>query len=143
MNIKMSNCDFYVDKEKRTIVCVINNAQCALYNYMDETFATGGFAWYTCRMSHWAEMPKRFVGKAVCSEEDEWDEEFGKLLAFSRAKHKFYSCFFNRAGMILKKMQEQLSHTTNELEDFAKKASMNAIKLQARIKDYGLLDSEE
>ena len=141
MNIKMSDCDFYVNKEKRTIVCVINDTEDALYDYVDENFTIDSFAWYAYRMSDDAVMPKRFVGKAVCSEEDEWDEEFGRRLAFFRAKHKFYTCVCTRAGVMLQRMQKQLEHTTKKFEDFAKKASMNAIKLHAKI--YNQLDLEE
>jgi len=104
INIKMDKCRFFVDEEKRTVVCVIENTRNLVYNFFN--------------LSHWLDdidpsshvmisprqelskhmtLPDRFTGKAVCAPEDEWNEEVGRLIAFDRAKEKLATSFFKRA----------------------------------------------
>ena len=51
---------YKVDKEKRTIRCIL--------------------------VEHGNGVTRKSVGMAVCGPEDEWDEEYGKKLAFNRAR---------------------------------------------------------
>lgn len=51
---------YKVDKEKRTIRCIL--------------------------VEHGNGVTRKSVGMAVCNPGDEWDEEYGKKLAFNRAR---------------------------------------------------------
>ena len=99
----MSACKFYVNEAERTIVCVIPNTEYMLNDFISEHFSFRDCdieeAMYMSRGSY--RMPKSFMGKAVCSKDDEWDEELGKMIAFSRAKDKCYKSFFRRASTLI------------------------------------------
>ena len=101
--IKMSDCKFYVNEAERTVVCVIPNTEYMLNDFISEHFSFNDCdieeALYMSRGSY--RMPKSFMGKAVCSKEDEWDEELGRMIAFSRAKDKCYKSFFRRANTLI------------------------------------------
>ena len=109
--IKMSDCRFYVDEEARTVVCVIPKTK-----YMLEDFAKDHFKWndfdfdfgidYAYMKSLY--LPSSFMGKAVCAPEDEWDEELGRMIAFSRAKDKCYKSFFKRANRLVQTLDRRL-----------------------------------
>ena len=77
---------YYINKEKRTVVCVGNNCE----NDALTTIAKGDGAlaisvrYLMDRRGKKVWMKNRFVGKAYCAEDDEWDEEIGKSLAKER-----------------------------------------------------------
>ena len=66
MTIK--NVQYYVNKEKKTVVCTITGA----FNVTGESFI--------------------FKSKAKCSKDDAFDEVKGRRIAESRAKYKMYRC---------------------------------------------------
>jgi len=75
---KMIVTEFKVNKEKRTVVCIlvtVNDIPNRLekYNLEDEEF---DFVDFDIR---------KYVGVAKCSPEDEWDESYGRKLAEYRA----------------------------------------------------------
>lgn len=89
MNFKISKKQFYIDEKKKTVTCVligeVNGYDINSLRYL-----------YTeCNI----ELPDadlkgnnsgkfKAVGKAVCSEEDKFDETLGKRLAENKAKYK-------------------------------------------------------
>lgn len=109
--IKMSDCKFYVNEEAKIVVCVIPTTEWMLNDFINENFDFPNFdvgeSIWNNRASY--RMPKSFMGKAVCSPEDEWDEELGKMLAFSRAKDKCYRSFFKRANALVNTMDRRLN----------------------------------
>ena len=137
--IKMSDCKFYVDEEKRVVVCVIPHTQDMLYNFISENFrftkfdiqwgltVPGGIDMIT--------MPSSFMGKAVCSEEDEWNEETGRLIAFSRAKNKCYRSFFKRANRLIQTVDEHLGDMVDAFNRFGTRLEDNRDGLQQRIEE--------
>ena len=102
--IKMSDCKFYVNEAERTVVCVIPGTRNMFESFVVENFNFSDisidFAITNC-LAEKMEMPCSFSGKAVCAEGDEWNEEVGRMIAFSRAKAKFYRSFFKRASMFV------------------------------------------
>lgn len=88
-------------------------------------------------------MPKRFWGIATCAEDDEWDEEKGKFLAFSRAKNKLNNSFFKRAQLYIDTFDKSLNDSILILNNLGNKLTVNADRRQERIKelfgeDYGV-----
>ena len=78
-----SQVKYYVNKEKRTVVCVITGCE----------WAADDRVWRYCqsnniKMQHRAfRISDEYTGVAKCSLDDEWDEDFGKRLAFARARN--------------------------------------------------------
>jgi hypothetical protein len=136
--IKMSDCRFYVDEEARTVICVIPNTK-----NMVNDFIWDHFQWSDVNMSdaldyhlrRQIKMPKSFMGKAVCAPEDEWNEELGRMLAFSRAKNKCYKSFFKRANRLVQTVDRRLSDMITLFNDFGDKLQVKKEMLDAKIEE--------
>ncbi len=138
--VKMSNCKFYVDKEARTVICVIPKTK-----YMLIEFITDHFNWhdisidkslpytYDDKFYKALTMPASFMGKAVCADEDEWDEEVGRKIAFSRAKDKCYKSFFKRANLLVQTVDRRLGDMITAFNDFGLKLEQQREALQKEI----------
>lgn len=135
-NIKMENCNFYVNKAKRTIVCVIPETHAMFRDFIYENFRfkfynIGNGLTYEAMEDYW--MPRSFSGKAVCSPDDEWDEELGRRIAFSRAKHKCYRSFFKRANRLVGLLDTYIGYMLEQFNAFGKKCETNKIRLDKLI----------
>ena len=133
--IKMSDCRFYVNEAERTVVCVIPNTDNMVMDFIHEHFRFNDldFSFLEWRMENKIAMPHSFMGKAVCAAEDEWDEETGKLIAFSRAKDKCYKSFFKRANTFIQTVDGRLGDMITEFNDFGMKLETKREALQQQI----------
>ena len=127
--IKMSDCKFYVNEEERVVVCVIQNTADMVLDFILENFSP---KW----ILSWSElkMPNSFIGKAVCSKDDEWNEETGRLIAFSRAKDKCYRSFFKRAQHYVQTVDGCLGDMVEIFNKLGEQVSKNKTQLEDRIK---------
>lgn len=118
-SIKRSDCKFYVNEEKRTVVCVIPGTENLFLHFVASNFEFTDmeFCFYG-NLLHSFWMPQSFMGKAVCSGEDEWDEETGRLIAYTRARDKLYKSFYRRANAYVDLINDHIFdviETFNEL----------------------------
>ena len=134
--IKMSDCRFYVDEEARTVVCVIPNTRDMVLNFLTDHARFSDFdldfgtEW---KFKDKLQMPGSFMGKAVCAPEDEWDEELGRMIAFSRAKDKCYKSFFKRANSFVQALDRRLGDMITQFNDFGMKLESKREALQTKI----------
>ena len=134
--IKMSDCKFYVDKDARTVVCVIPNTRNLVIEFIIDNFE---FEDIDLTSSMWNKfskslyMPRSFMGKAVCAEEDEWNEETGRFIAYSRAKDKCYKSFFKRANHYVQTIDRRLNDVVNTFNDFGTKLEDRRVAIGQRI----------
>lgn len=137
MGIPMTKCKFYVNEEKRTVVCVIPDTGDALEQFLFDNFNYGDMPLcvYTPKDSTLLYLPDSFTGKAVCAEEDEWNEETGKLIAYSRAKNKFYKSFFRRANKYIQTIDSHLMQMVDTFNEFGERIGDNDKKLEEQIKE--------
>lgn len=126
--IKQNMCKFYVNEEERTIVCVIDKTRDLFMDFIESNFnfpsfdiAGGLYAASSWKFHDQLYMPSQFTGKAVCAPEDKWDEELGKLIAFSRAKHKLYTSFFKRANLLVNMINTYLERMVDMCNEMALK----------------------
>ena len=150
--IKMSDCKFYVDEDARTVICVIADTENvsvrhALTNFIDEQFDfkdvdISSVAYYSS-LHDILKMPKSFMGKAVCSEDDEWDEEAGKLLAFKRAKTKFYNSFFKRANILMRTLDKRLDDMVETFGQLGLKIENNMDIIDKKLGDKDIFLPED
>lgn len=144
--IKMSDCDFYVNEEKRTIVCVYPKSKSNVWgasnlviDFIEENFDfpdvsfLDGTSYGDLRNK--LKMPYRFIGKAVCAPEDEWNEELGKKIAFARAKEKCYDSFFKRANLFIYTIRERLSEAIDIFDNFGDKITASRDALEDQINE--------
>ena len=133
--IKMNDCKFYVDKEKRTIVCVIPSVivnygkksytKNMVFDFIDDNFHFSDLnlydaidTWGNTKIKKQLTMPNSFIGKAVCAPGDEWDEDLGKMIAFAKAKDKCYKSFFKRANLFVQVLDKRLGDAINTFNSF-------------------------
>lgn len=148
--IKMKDCRFYVDEDARTVVCVIppvitdksgerHKTSDMVFDFIRENFQFSDIDMYDAitfwnkNFSEALTMPHSFIGKAVCALEDEWDEETGRMIAFSRAKDKCYRSFFKRANRFVQAVDAHLGDMINLFNDFGLKLESKREKLQEKI----------
>ena len=135
--IKMKDCRFYVDEQARTVVCVIPNTSCMIHDFINDHFRWDNIDFWTATNGKFyskdLRMPHSFTGKAVCAAEDEWNEETGRLIAFSRAKDKCYRSFFKRANKFVQTVDGHLNDMITLFNDFGLKLETKREKLQEKI----------
>ena len=134
--IKMSNCKFYVNEEERTIVCVIPYTRGMLSAFVYENFKWPDLDFdygINSQLNDQLKMPSSFMGKAVCASEDEWNEELGKKIAFSRAKDKCYKSFFKRANLLVRTLDKRLEDMIKTFNDFGLKLEEKREALESQI----------
>ena len=131
--IKMSDCKFYVDEDARVVVCVIPNTNDMLIDFVREHFRWNDVDMDYAIDYHFEpklQMPRSFMGKAVCAAEDEWNEELGRKIAFSRAKDKCYKSFFKRANLLVQTYDRRLGDMIETFNDFGLKLDSKREALQ-------------
>ena len=80
--MKKSEPKFIINKEKRTIVCILN-PESTMYKRIKKYTSSNSLL--TLLPSKYYEFEPVFKGIAKCAPEDEWDEAYGKRLAEYRA----------------------------------------------------------
>lgn len=127
INVKPTseNVRFIVQPERRKVVCIISDTKFLLSDFVD--------LWRNewdapLNITKIMQMPDRFVGVATCDENDEWDEEVGKSIAFSRAKYKLHNSFFKRANTFVNECDRALSKLITSLNDYGEHLTLNAEK---------------
>lgn len=134
--IKMSDCRFYVDEGARVVVCVIPNTNDMLIDFVREHFRWDDVDMDYAIDYHFEpklQMPRSFMGKAVCAAEDEWNEELGRKIAFSRAKDKCYKSFFKRANLLVQTYDRRLGDMIEAFNDFGLKLDAKREALESQI----------
>ena len=138
--IKMSDCKFYIDEKARTVVCVIPKTKDMVIDFIRENFNFQDVDMYNA-IDYWSKwiknlnMPYSFMGKAKCADEDEWNEETGRMIAFSRAKDKCYKSFFKRANMFVQLVDRRLGDMITVFNDFGMKLDEKREALQTKINE--------
>lgn len=127
INVKPTseNVRFIIMPERRKIVCIISNTKHYLENFIDLWRNDWSVPW---KVESILRMPDRFVGVATCDENDEWNEEIGKAIAFSRAKFKLHNSFFKRANTFLNECDRTLSKLITSLNSYGEQLSANTDK---------------
>lgn len=134
--IKMSDCRFYVDEEARVIICVIPDTKELIRNFIQEHFRFPDIDIWASLMWKYEKtlnLPRSFMGKAVCAPEDEWNEDLGKMIAFSRAKNKVYTSFFKRANNLVQTFDRRLGNMITMFNDFGLKLEAKREALETEI----------
>lgn len=132
--IKMSDCRFYVNEAERVVVCVIPYTRSMVSDFIQQHFSFGDVDfWYALDDVDKVRMPDSFIGKAVCSPDDEWNEELGKMIAFSKAKDKCYKSFFKRANTFVQMVDRRLGDMIDSFNDFGMKLENKREALQNQI----------
>ena len=102
INIKQTDCRFYVDEAARKVVCVIPDTKYLLDDYLNDFEAISrAMEAADSKIFKKILMPNSFSGVATCHESDTFNVETGKLIAFNKAKYKLYTSFYKRANFVV------------------------------------------
>lgn len=104
---------YYINKEKRVVVCVGEHCERDAFNKIvgNNEYLNLAVKWTCATYGKDIWMKDRFVGKAYCAEDDEWNEEIGKSLA----KERMLNAYVQSKA---KKMREITSVFYNAAADF-------------------------
>lgn len=138
-NITTDNAKFFVNKEKKTVVCVIEDTRKLFHDFVNTNFristdcdqiynCTHGINGYDSILDEKMLMPNKFVGIAKCGENDEWDENIGRIIAFSRAKNNLITSFFKCAQTYVYYIDNWLNEAVNIFNTLGLKLSENKAK---------------
>lgn len=139
-DISMKDCKFFVNEEKRTVVCVIEGMRYRVYSDLDRAISSASTV-IMLGEGMTARLKDRFVGKAVCSSEDEWDENTGKLLAYNRAKNKFYRSYFKHLNHIMYDIDQALDQVQARFNEFGEQITNSFNQMEQTLKER--IDSEK
>lgn len=133
--------NFYVNKDERTVVCVLSRCSNDCVSFMRNN--SGFNIDSICRIhDFWVDhsiladagrMPSRFVGKAVCSEEDEWNESVGRAIAYSRARKNYDRSFFRHANAIVTTIDKYLGNLVDVFNTYGDKIAAAEENRDARL----------
>lgn len=131
-----ADVNYYINEEKRVVVCKV------------EPYATTSqFPWeITKGLDYKQSMAKSFfemcgetnttfVGKAICMEEDTFDVEFGKKLAYDKAMFKLFDAkkrFFMES---IKDMESYIAADKELIADVDKQIAKATERFEKKIKE--------
>ena len=138
-NVTTEDAKFIVNKEKKTVVCVIENTQQLFDNFAISNFRIAidcDLAYNFINNINKGEsilaqkmiMPGKFVGVAHCGEDDEWDENIGRVIAFSRAKDSLITSFYKRAQTYTDCLTDWLNAAVDMMNEMGEKLETNKKK---------------
>jgi hypothetical protein len=148
VNISKSDCNFYVNEEKRTVVCVIKEIKqqdgskipirLMLLNYLREILHKYedpklGVNIMLCNLGEKLMMPAVVTGKSTCSSEDEWNEQLGREIAYARARQSLYKNFYRRATLVSNSISDSLDSIVEDFNLLGQKLTNAQTGLQNRI----------
>ena len=135
-NISKENATFYVNPEKRKVVCIIDNTKMMFLDFIEANLPIKTYCnsiWGNSKFENKLLMPRQFMGIATCSPDDEWNEETGKIIAFSRAKDNLNRSFFKRANTYVNTIDDWLSQAVEKINAYGDKVTINTDRRHERI----------
>lgn len=132
--VKRSECKFYVNEKRRTVVCVIPNTVHLLEEFLESNYTS--WVYFTHSELEMITLPSSFVGIARCAAEDNWDVEVGKTIAYTRARDRLYHCLFQRANEFIDHKDRDLNELVMRLNDMGEKIAARQQALHEQIAKY-------
>jgi hypothetical protein len=119
--------NYFIDEEKRTVVAVLTVPQNAMGNEMLRIMkkeSGNHFAIDDCVINTSMLLKGKYVGKAVCHSEDEWNVEVGKRLAALRATKQYANDRY-RINRLIVDIFDGIQKRFERAEDYAADAPEN------------------
>lgn len=134
-----NNAVFYVNKNKRTVACVINDTEDFFREFIESNCRISvsiNLLYGHCDLSSEYDrfndlikrMPNSFSGVAHCAEEDTFNEELGKQIAFNKMCRKFMRS-------LAKHRQNYIAYISRALIEFTSNSCTEINKVKNKIGD--------
>lgn len=133
-SVRPADCRFIVNEESRKVICILENTKLLFVHFIDDNsnipakINSIANLFSNTPASHLYQklmMPDKFVGIATCSADDEWNEEIGRQIAFSRLKYKVNKSFFKRANTYFTTLDKWLDDATEIINELGMKLEEN------------------
>lgn len=126
------------DKRKK-VICIINHTGNLFHEFVEQNLPLSCVPdspnmFSDSRIWHETYMPDKFVGVAICSEDDEYNPEIGRMIAFSRAKDNLHKSFFKRATIYINTIDALLGESLDIINAYGEKLSVNSARRHSYIK---------
>ena len=127
---------YYVNEEKRTIVCTIECSEWDAFDYLEKSDIVISVSGPRNTLYKYGKMPSKFVGIAKCAPGDKFDEHIGRLLAFNRAKGKYDHAFETRVVYLVSQWDRLRQEVLERLLHYNKKAAYHQSRRSKEIEEY-------
>lgn len=121
-NISKENAIFITHRENNKTICIIDKTRYMFIDFMEDNLPIFNL---DRKFEKELEMPDRFIGIATCSKDDEWNEDVGRAIAFSRAKDKLNRSFFKRANTYIKTLDDRIDQSVTTINAYGDKVAFN------------------
>lgn len=133
INVEMEQCKFIVKPEDRKIICIYHCDPYCAQNYLFDLLRNSADCVFAAGKTQ--KMRRYYTGVATCAPEDEWDEEKGKLIAFTKMKEKFCSSFFKRVNYYFSAIDKNLEAAANACDRMGEGWNKHLSILEEKIKN--------
>ena len=137
MTIEETNvprCKYYIDEEKRKVVCVILNTKNAVFEYIYKNNFDDYFPIWN--IMNKLEMPNTFSGVATCKEDETFDVQIGKKIAYNKAKMKFDNSLFKRFQKYIDYIDNHFNEIILRIDGYGEKLADKQEARRQQIDEY-------
>lgn len=127
---------YVIDQENGVVECTLNNTKTAFTSFIISNFKMCPWEFFHDSARKRLDMPATFVGRAKCDPRDTFNEDYGKRLAYSRAKRNMTRSFFKRANFFANYMDDLLSDAVDTFNAYGVKLSSNDQRRQDWLKTH-------
>ena len=117
IHIDMKDCKFILKPDERRIVCIYYIDPEILIDYLNHNcnVYTDYKEYDILKMRHY------YTGIATCAPDDEWNEDTGKLIAFTKMKKKFCTSVFRRINRFFDKRDTEINRAAETCDRMGEK----------------------
>lgn len=115
ISVSQNDCNYIVDKENRRIICLYRPPRNIVYTYLSVTCPYVHML-LTGKLYDQMALKSYYRGIAVCAEGDEWDEDFGKLVAFNKVREKYYNAVWRRVNHFFNWLDDSVNESARQFD---------------------------
>ena len=131
--VKMDDCEFYENEEKRTVVCVFKGAEDMAREFFENYFPQE-CDYFICATGYWVDkMNGEFRGIAHCNEGDEWQPKIGRKVAFLKMRKKLSLAWFNAVNKRFDRLFKQLNFLADRADNICEKMTNELQSMETQI----------
>ena len=133
--VRPQDCAYIVKKEDRKIICIYHPPRNIVSQYIMNLCPFIMFYMFETDCGE-VELKSYYRGIAVCAEGDEWDEEFGKLVAFNKMRERYYTAVYKRINNFFNWADESLNRAANQFDYMGDKWGKSIDQTEKLIKKH-------
>lgn len=125
--------EYDVDPQHRIVICTAKNTKWLFVDFLHNNSFNFSI---TTELLDKLEMQPEFWGRAVALNEDVWNEQEGKLLAYHRMRKKISKAMRKRMKTFKKLINRKMELFEEDFDNYMKKVDNNAARRLEIIKTF-------